>query len=167
MSTKHRWLFFGLISFVILLFGMATILLLQMDQDSDTVTLPTPKWRVTPGADDLVWTIPGGRLNSTHHLTGTFESNADGSAIFLQVGGLWPFSPSSRARSIYLEVDCSGRSGQWYYERFSFDSLRSRSENFNCGDAVSLLFSYDANYHWLVFEAAEEYSLTATVHGPS
>ncbi len=166
MSTKHRWFYFRQISFVVLLFGIAAILQLQVNPDSYTITVPTPRWRVTPSVNDQVWIIPG-QLNATHHLTGTFESNADGSAIFLQVGGLWPFSPSSRARSIYLEVDCLGKSDQWYYEGFSFDSHRSRSENFSCGDAVSILFSYDANYHWLVFEAAEEYSLTATVHGPS
>ena len=183
LSINKRALGCGLLS-LMLLIALCFIVWLMIPQQTDQresdlnnsrLDWPTPMSIVTPSPDDLVWTILGG-LGSTQYLTGTVAVNPDGAnRIFMQVSGLGPFSPNSRARSIHLKVNCTlsaGTAVQWHYEPFNYQIPDSRSEDFVCGDSTSIIFSYDANYHWLVFDPVQgvereiDYKLTATVHSP-
>jgi len=147
---------------------------LKLVSDSATPVPPTPITAATPSHADQSWLIPGD-LGTTHHLTGTLEVNAGDSAsrIFMQVSGLVPPSPNSSSRSILMKVDCTQPEGiavRWHYEPFSYDLSGSSSEDYACGDSTPIVFSFDANYRWLVFDSAFGeareivYSLTATVH---
>ncbi len=162
--------------FIIVLITPPRVDQLKLDTDKAATVWPTPIKVVTPSPDDQIWIIPGD-LGTTHHLTGTLEVNVEGTAtrIFMQVSRLRPGSPSSGSRSIAMKVNCTQPAGitvQWHFETLGSDSIRSRSEDYVCGDSTSTTFSYDYNYRWLVFDTAlgavEDitYSLTATVHSP-
>lgn len=171
----------GLLSLTALCFLMMLITSrqvdrLELDTDQTNTDRPTPSQVVTPGPNDQIWMIPGD-LGTTHHFTGTVKVNAADTAvrIFMQVTGMSPGSPNASSRSILLKTSCTQPAGlavQWHFEKVGSDSILGRSEDYRCGDATSIHFSYDDYSRWLLFETAlgggEEitYSFTATVHSP-
>lgn len=139
-----------------------------MEEAPPPLPRPTPRNQETPLPDERPWTIPGG-LWTTHELSGTLSPDDGGQAtLFVKVDGLAPGSPSASSRSAAISLSCVEEAPlRWRYE-----SSDPENQVIDCGEAMSLYFSYDDNAHRIYLRTLQplkrpvDYTFQATVHSP-
>ncbi|MBN1967168.1 MAG: hypothetical protein JW910_21115 [Anaerolineae bacterium] len=140
---------------------------------------PTPRYEATPSPGDQVLDLPNAMDGQAVQVAGPLLSDGAGAsaAIFMQVAGLWPASPTASSRRVALRLTCTGSGTEyvrWRPEptKYEEDEGLPPMDDLACGDLVSVFFSYDVNYRRVTVDVPPGpstdliYTLAATVHLP-